>query len=86
MLRTRNLTLSSTPTLLTITDGVDSPNTISIQNTDASATVYLGEATVSSSSYGVKLAAGQIWSADLGAYDKLYATGTAGVAVLILER
>lgn len=86
MLRTRNLTLSSTPTLLTITDGVDSPNTISIQNTDPSATVYLGEATVSSSSYGVKLAAGQIWSADLGAYDNLYATGTAGVAVLILER
>jgi hypothetical protein len=46
----------------------------------------LGGATVSSSSYGVKLAAGQIWSADLGAYDELYATGTAGVAVLILER
>ena len=86
MLRTRNLTLSSTPTLLTITDDIDSPNTISVQNTDASATIYLGEANVSSSSYGVKLAAGQIWSADLGAYDKLYATGTAGVAVLILER
>ena len=86
MLRTRNLTLSSTPTLLTFADEVDAPNTISIQNTDASATVYLGGATVSSSSYGVKLAAGQIWSADLGAYDKLYATGTAGVAVLILER
>ena len=86
MLRTRNLTLSSTPTLLTITDGVDSPNTISVQNTDASATIYLGGSNVSSSSYGVKLAAGQIWSADLGAYDKLYATGTAGVAVLILER
>jgi hypothetical protein len=86
MLRTRNLTLSSTPTLLTIVDELDTPNTISVQNTDASATVYLGGDTVSSSSYGVKLAAGQIWSADLGAYDKLYATGTAGVAVLILER
>jgi len=86
MLRTRNLTLSSTPTLLTITDGVDSPNTISVQNTDASATVYLGGATVSSSSYGVKLTAGQIWSADLGAYDDIYAVGTAGVADLLLER
>jgi hypothetical protein len=86
MLRTKNLTLSSTPTLLTITDGVDASNTISVQNTDSSATVYLGGETVSSSSYGVKLAAGQIWSADLGPYDKIYATGTAGVAVLILER
>jgi hypothetical protein len=86
MLRTRNLTLSSTPTLLTISDGVDGPNTISIQNTDASATVYLGGDQVSSSSYGVKLSAGQMWSADLGPYDKIYATGTAGISVLILER
>lgn len=86
MLRTRNLILTSQPTLLTITDAVDKPNTISIQNTDSSATVYLGGPEVSSSSYGVKLAAGQIWSADLGPYDKLYATGTAAIAVLILER
>ena len=86
MLRTRNLTLSGTPTLLTITDNIDTPNTISIQNTDATAVVYLGGENVSSSSYGVKLVAGQVWSADLGPADKLYATGTAGVAVLILER
>lgn len=86
MLRTRNLTLSSTPTLLTITDEIEKPNTISIQNTDASATVWLGGATVSQTSYGIKLAPGQMWSADLGAYDKLYAIGTATIAVLILER
>lgn len=86
MLRTRNLTLTSTPSLLTITDSMEAPNTISVQNTDASATVYLGGENVSSSSYGVKLAPGQIWSADFGPYDKLYATGTAGIAVLILER
>jgi hypothetical protein len=86
MLRTRNLTLSSTPTLLTTTDEIDTSNTISIQNTSDSATLYLGGAAVSSSSYGVRLLAGQIWSADLGAYDKLYAVGTGTVAVLILER
>jgi hypothetical protein len=86
MLRTRNLTLSSTPTLLTVTDGVDGPNTISIQNTDATAVAYIGGENVTSSSYGVKLTAGQVWSADLGPYDKIYAVGTAGVAVLILER
>ena len=86
MLRTRNLTLSSSPTLLTITDEVEKPNTVSIQNTDASATVWLGGATVSQTVYGIKLAPGQIWSADLGAYDKLYAVGTGTIAVLILER
>lgn len=86
MLRTKNLTLTSTPTLLTTTDEIDTSNTISIQNTSDSATLYLGGAAVSSSSYGVKLLAGQIWSADLGAYDKLYAVGTGTVAVLILER
>ena len=86
MLRTKNLTLTSTPTLLTTTDEIDTSNTISIQNTSESATLYLGGAAVSFSSYGVRLLAGQIWSADLGAYDKLYAVGTETVAVLILER
>lgn len=86
MLRTRNLTLSSTPSLLTIEDGLETPNTVSIQNTSDSATVYLGGTNVTSSSYGVRLLPGQIWSADLGAYDELYAVGTGTVAVLILER
>jgi hypothetical protein len=86
MLRTRNLTLTSTPTLLTIDDGIETPNTVSIQNTSSSATLYLGGIEVSSSSYGVRLSPEQVWSADLGAYDKLYAVGTGTVAVLILER
>ena len=86
MLRTRNLSLSGTPIELTINDDVNNPNTISIQNTDASAVIYVGGPSVSSSSYGIKLTAGQVWSGDLGPYDKLYAVGTAGVAVLILER
>jgi hypothetical protein len=86
MLRTKNLTLSSTPTLLTTTDEVDTSNTISIQNTSESETLYLGGTSVSSSLYGIKLLSGQIWSADLGPYDQLYAVGTGTVAVLILER
>lgn len=86
MLRTMNLTLTSTPVLLTISDEVDSPNTISIQNTDPTATLYLGQYNVTVSNYGIKLAPGQLWSADLGPYDKLYAMGTGTAAVLILER
>ena len=86
MLRTRNLTLSGTPTLLTISDTVEGSNTISVQNTDPSETIYMGESNVTSSSYGIKLAPGQMWSADLGPYDKLYAVGAGSVSVLILER
>ena len=71
---------------MTVSDDLETPNTVSIQNTSDSATLYLGGTSVSSSSYGVRLLAGQIWSADLGAYDKLYAVGTGTVAVLILER
>lgn len=86
MLRTRNLTLNGTPALLTFADEVDSPNTISVQNTDLSNPVYLGGQSVTTSSYGIKLAAGQIFSADLGAYDKLYGIGSGTVSVLILEK
>ena len=86
MLRTRNITLSGTPALLTISDAVEFPNTISIQNTDSVNPIYIGGSSVTTSSYGIKLAAGQIFSADLGAYDKLYAVGSGTVSVLILER
>jgi hypothetical protein len=86
MLRTRNLTLSGTAQELTIDDMVDTPNTISVQNTDVSASLYIGNELVTTSNYGIKLTAGQIWSADLAPDDKLYAVGSSTVAVLILER
>jgi hypothetical protein len=86
MLRTINLTLSGTAQELTIDDMIDTPNTISVQNTDTSAPLYIGNASVTSSSYGIKLAAGQIWSADLGPDDQVYAVGTSTSAVMILER
>jgi hypothetical protein len=86
MLRTRNLTLTSTAQELTIDDSIDTANTISVQNTDASAPIYIGNQSVTSSNYGIKLAAGQIWSADLAPNDQIYAVGTSTVSVLILER
>ena len=86
MLRIKNLTLTSTAQELTIDDMIDTPNTISVQNTDLSAPLYIGGEAVTTSSYGIKLSPGQMWSADLGPEDKIYAVGTASVAVLILER
>ena len=86
MLRTRNLTLTSTAQELTIDDSIDTANTISVQNTDASAPIYIGNQSVTSTNYGIKLAAGQIWSADLAPDDQLFAVGTSTVSLLILER
>jgi len=86
MLRTRNLTLTSTAQEITIDDMIDTSNTISVQNTDASAPVYIGNESVTSSNYGIKLSAGQIWSADLGPNDQVYAVGTSTASILILER
>ena len=86
MLRTKNLTLSGTAQELTIDDMVDTANTISVQNTDLSAPLYIGNESVTSTNYGIKLSAGQAWSADLGADDKIYAVGTSTASVLILER
>jgi len=62
--------------------------TISIQNTDATITVYLGGSTVSSSSYGVQLIAGASVTLDsLGPEDVIYAiaaSGTPKVATLMV--
>lgn len=86
MLRTKNLTLSGTAQELTINDGINTANTISVQNTDTSAPLYIGNESVTATEYGIKLAAGQIWSADLKPDDQVYAVGTSTVAVLILEK
>ena len=87
MLRTRNLTLTNTAQELTIDDAIDTKNTISIQNTHATADAFIGAGNVTSSVYGIKLAPGVIWSADLGPNDQIFAVGNSTtVAVLILER
>ena len=86
MLRTRNITLSGTAQELTINDGINTANTISVQNTDTSALLYIGNESVTATEYGIKLAAGQIWSADLKPDDQVYAVGTSTVAVMILEK
>jgi len=87
MIRNKNLTLSATAQELTIVDGIDVPNTISIQNTHASLNAYIGNEAVTTSSYGVRIKAGEAASFDLGASDRLYAVGDTGatLAILIIE-
>ena len=87
MLRTRNLTLNGTAQELTIDDNIDTPNTIVVQNTDNSKHAYIGNESVTTSSYGIKLEPGQIWSIDLGPNDRIYAVGeTTPISILIIER
>lgn len=87
MIRNRNLTLSATAQEVTIADSIDTANAISIQNTHASLNAYIGNDGVTTSSYGVRLKAGEAVSFDLGASDRLYAVGDAGatLAILIIE-
>jgi hypothetical protein len=88
---------ASTATLLNndpaITVGPEVRNTweygaLSIQNIDNSIVVYLGASNVSSTSYGISLAAGATVKLDrLSAEEKLYAiaaSGTPKVAVLMV--
>jgi hypothetical protein len=75
---------SSTATLLT-PNGIHSGLDITIQNTHASAYVYIGGIGVTSTNYGYRLAPGAAWSVELSGRDALYAitdTNTSKVAVL----
>lgn len=88
---------SSTATLLNndpaVTVGPETRNTwqygtISVQNTDATIVVYLGGSSVSSTSYGVQLAAGASVTLDsLSPEEKIYAIAASGspkVAILMV--
>ncbi len=87
MLRTRNLTLTSTAQEITIDDDIDTVNTISVQNTHATENAFLGAANVTSSVYGIKLVPGTIWSADLGPNDQIFAVGNnTTLAIMVLEK
>ena len=83
---------SSTATLVSIPSASEVPYehnaSISVQNLDSSATVFLGDSTVTSSFYGYALVPGASVSFDLLADDKLFAIASAGtpnVAVLAAE-
>jgi hypothetical protein len=90
MIRTRNVSLSTTaPVELTISDIVQSSNTIIVQNDNNSGYLYLGSNAVSSTNYGFKLFPGQGFTIELSAYSRLYAvcsSNTMTAAVMVIER
>jgi len=83
---------SSTATLVSIPSASEVPYehnaSISVQNLDSAIIVYLGSSSVTTSSYGFALLAGQTYMIDLLASDQIYAisaSGTPNVAVLAAE-
>lgn len=84
------ITLTSTPTLLTVAEIDEVENArqliISIQNLDSEQYVYLGSSSVSSSSFGFMLDPGQIFTADLKTNEELYGVGDGDVAIIRLVR
>jgi hypothetical protein len=90
MIRTRHVSLSTTtPAELTISDQVQSTNTLVVQNINDSGYIYLGNESVSSSNYGFKLYPGQAFTIELSAYSHFYAicsTNSMTAAVMVIER
>lgn len=88
MMKTRTMTLSSTPQLATLIDDVLEPTSICIQNTHATAYAYVGTEFVTTTDYGFRLRPGASFIADINVYDKLYLVGDTGctVAIVMLEQ
>ena len=65
--------------------GTHSGLDITIQNVDATATVYIGGEGVTASNYGFKITAGAAWSIELPPKDEIHAiTDTNGSKVAVL--
>jgi hypothetical protein len=78
-------TLSNASATLLTPNGIHSGLDVTIQNTHATAIVYLGAVGVTSANYGYRLSPGDAWSIELSGRDSLYAisnTNGSNVAVL----
>ena len=78
-------TLSNSSATLLTPNGIHSGLDVTIQNTHATAIVYLGAVGVTSSNYGYRLSPGDAWSIELSGRDSLYAiSNTNGSTVAVL--
>lgn len=88
MIKTRNMTLNGTATLVMPTDSTPGYSSVAIENTSTTGFAYIGDATVTTSNYGFKLYPAQTITMDVDQYEKLYICGDTGVtaAILILDK
>lgn len=85
MLKHRVISLNDTPQDLVIHEPVDALAVFSVQNTMSVGFAYLGNSSVTSTSYGHKLYPGQSFTIELAPNDKLFAVGDTGVKVAVFS-
>lgn len=77
--------LNSTPVNLVVREATDARNSMSIQNVASIGFAYLGNSSVTTSDFGIKLFPGQIYTIELSSSDDLWAVGDSGVSVAIFN-
>lgn len=87
MIRQKNMTLTSAAVEVTFSDEVQSPNSMSVENTSPDKNVYIGNSSVTSTNYGFKIYPAQTITIDMNPFDKLYACGDSGatIAIMVVE-
>ena len=79
-------TLSSSSATRLTPNGLHSGMDITIQNTDATAIVYIGGVGVTAQNYGYRISPNNAWSIELSGVDSLYAiSDTNGSKVAVLK-
>ena len=84
-LRHKIETLNSTPVNLVIREATDARNSMSIQNVSNVGFAYLGNSSVSTTDFGIKLFPGQIYTIEFAPSDDIWAVGDSGVQVAIFN-
>lgn len=84
MIKTRNLTLTTTAEAVLSTDNTPSYASISIENTSVLGNAYVGGPDVTTSNYGFKLYPAQTITMEVDQYNAPYICGDSGVTVAIL--
>jgi hypothetical protein len=84
-LRHKIQALNSTPVNLVVREAADARNSMSIQNVANAGFAYLGNSSVTTSDFGIKLFPGQIYTIELSSSDDLWAVGDSGVSVAIFN-
>ena len=84
-LRHKIQSLNSTAVNLVVREATDARNSMSIQNVSNTGFAYLGNSTVTSSDFGIKLYPGQIYTIEFAPSDDIWAVGDSGVQVAIFN-
>lgn len=84
-LRHKIQSLNSTPVNLVIRETTDARNSMSIQNVSNTGFAYLGNESVTTSNFGIKLFPGQIYTIEFAPSDDIWAVGDSGVQVAVFN-